>query len=93
MKMPMILDCNMNECAYNINEACHAMAITVGGAAPTCDTFVRKSHKGGVLDTTGSVGACKEDKCKFNDSLECTASGIHVSIHADHAECDTFSSM
>jgi hypothetical protein len=30
--------------------------------------------------------------CKFNDSLECVAEGIHVGRHADHPECDTFAS-
>jgi hypothetical protein len=91
MKMPMIIDCKMTECAYNTNKKCHAMAITVGGPAPLCDTFIKRGQKGGVQEMNGSVGACKVETCSFNNSLECTAEGIHVGVHADHAECDTFS--
>lgn len=90
MKMPMILDCNMMDCAYNNGNACHAMAITIGDSSPVCDTYLERSQKGGVMDMVGSVGACKVDRCKFNKMLECTADGVHVGIHADHAECDTF---
>jgi hypothetical protein len=89
MKMPKILDCTMSECSYNKDDQCHA--ITVGAASPLCDTFAAFAKKGGALDMTGSVGACKVDRCKFNDSLECAADGIHVGRHVDHPECDTFS--
>jgi hypothetical protein len=90
MKMPRIIDCSMTDCAYNTDKMCHALAITVGAAAPLCDTFLKIGQKGGVKDATGSVGACKVANCKFNDSLSCVAEGIHVGRHADHPECDTF---
>ena len=90
MKMPTIFDCNMKECAYNAEKNCHAMAITIGSASQICDTFMKRAQKGGVMDMVGSVGACKVEGCKFNDSLECMAEGIHIGMHADHAECDTF---
>jgi hypothetical protein len=51
---------------------------------------MKRDRKGGMKEVTGSVGACKIDNCAFNESLECTADGIHVGIHADHAECETF---
>ena len=66
------------------------MAITVGGAHPICDTFLNVPQKGGVSDMIGGVGACKEDECKFNQLLECTAAGIKVGMHSDHADCKTF---
>ncbi len=67
------------------------MAITVGSAGhPMCDTFIKASQKGGVMDMKGGVGACREADCKFNQALECSASGIHVGLHADHADCSTF---
>jgi hypothetical protein len=66
------------------------MAITVGDISPICDTFMKGERKGGVMDMSGSVGACKTEKCKFNESLECSALDIHVSRHTDHAECNTF---
>jgi uncharacterized protein DUF1540 len=93
ISMPKILDCMVMDCSYNKNKECHAMAITVGsGGHPMCDTFVKLSQKGGVMDMMGGVGACREAGCKFNQALECSASGIHVGRHADHADCSTFTS-
>jgi hypothetical protein len=91
MEMPKVLDCLMLDCAYNMTRQCHAMAITVGGGmCPLCDTVIKAEKKGGVADMTGSVGACKVEDCKFNESLECSAGGIHVALHEQHAECGTF---
>jgi hypothetical protein len=91
MKMPNVLDCNVQECSYNTNKACHAMAITVGDSnCAMCDTYFKSSQKGGASDITGAVGACKENDCKFNNSLECQAPGIHVSGHMGHADCSTY---
>ncbi|MBI4495555.1 MAG: DUF1540 domain-containing protein [Deltaproteobacteria bacterium] len=90
-QMPKVLECEVQECSYNKNKVCHAMAITVGGLKhPMCDTFLKSAQKGGVPDMTGGVGACKEDDCKFNRSLECNAPGIHVGTHMDHGDCKTF---
>jgi hypothetical protein len=36
------------------------------------------------------VGACKESDCFFNKSLECSAPGIDVGLHENHADCITF---
>ncbi len=93
MTMPKILDCDMTNCSYNSNNECHAMAITVGGSSPICDTCLQASKKGGAMDMIGSVGACKVEICQFNQSLECSAQGIHVGHHTDHAECNTFESI
>ncbi len=94
MKMPMIISCNMMNCAYNKDETCHAMAITIGASSPVCDTFIERAEKAGAMDMVGSVGACKVANCKFNESLECMAEdGIRMGMHTDHAECDTFMSM
>ncbi len=91
MQMSIIKSCNVADCSYNKpGNECHAMAITVGGPRPYCDTFFRSANKGGV-DQTGAVGACKVDNCKYNKNLECSAEGIDVGSHEDHAECDTFS--
>ncbi len=49
MKMPQVTECEMSECAYNKDNACHAMAITIGdGAHPRCDTFFRSAGRGGA---------------------------------------------
>jgi Domain of Unknown Function (DUF1540) len=91
MDMPKIMDCTMEDCAYNRNEECHAMAITVGDHTPICDTYICGTHKSGVKKR-GCVGACKVEECKFNDELECCSSGIHVGIHSNQPECLTFDS-
>lgn len=91
MEMPKVLECLMDECAYNKEKKCHAMAITVGGGmCPLCDTFMKTVKKGGVADMIGTVGACKVENCQLNTSLECNAGGIRVVLHNQHAECATF---
>ena len=91
VEMPKVIECLMDECAYNADKECHARAITVGGGAcPMCDTAMKSVKKGGVIDMIGSVGACKVENCRFNDSLECSAVGISVMLHDQHAECGTF---
>lgn len=89
-KMPKIIDCQAINCVYNINKKCHTPAITVGDDEPCCDTFYTSRNKGGFTDVNGGVGACKVTECEYNDSFECSASGIHVAIKKDHADCVTF---
>ncbi len=92
VQTPKVIDCSVRDCSYNQNKACHAVAITVGDSnCAMCDTYYHSSQKGGAMEITGSVGACKEDDCKFNNSLECSAPGIHVANHMGHADCSTFS--
>ena len=92
MNMPKITACDVKNCSYNQNQQCHALAITVGGpeVCACCDTFLKTSKKGGVADMTGSVGACKVDKCSYNNSFECAAPAIKVGLHQGHADCATF---
>lgn len=92
-EMAKILGCDVMDCSYNKHNACHTMAITVGGAAdacPMCDTYVHSSLKGGILDMQGGVGACKVEGCTFNDALECSAGSIKVGKHNGHPDCKTF---
>jgi len=91
--MPSITTCEVRDCAYNSGINCHALAINVGGpadACPKCDTFFQAHSKGGNKNLIGSVGACKINKCKFNEFFECVASEVHVTVHEDHADCATF---
>jgi hypothetical protein len=92
MEMPTVQKCTVSECSYNTDMGCHALAITVGeGVDPQCDTFYKTDHKGGAMDTTGRVGACKDEACRFNKDLECAApSGINVAIYEGRADCETF---
>lgn len=86
-----IKECTISSCSYNNESMCHAMAITVGGPEPNCDTFADLRTKGGV-EETGEVGACKVMGCGYNSMLECMAPGIKVGMHESHADCLTFKS-
>ncbi len=92
MDMPKVERCRVTECCYNYDEICRALAITVGGAEghPACDTFCDYRTKGGDQSAIAGVGACKVSGCEYNQSLECTASGITVGPGADEADCLTF---
>ena len=90
-KMPEVTECLMENCAYNDEKQCRAIAITVGGGdCPLCDTAFASDKKGGVLTNTGAVGACKVADCMFNDMFQCTASGVRITMHEQHAECGTY---
>lgn len=93
MSMPKILSCSVQECAYNNNNQCHTLAITVGSGHPSCDTFFKAQTKGGSEDMIGGVGACREQDCRFNKALECSAQGISVAPHSGHGDCRTFKAL
>ena len=39
MEMPKVSRCNIAECAFNMDDQCDTMGITIGGAVhPRCDT-------------------------------------------------------
>lgn len=91
MDMSKISKCSVNMCAYNKDQQCHALAITVGDKDnPRCDTFLQSGSKGGDMGTSGKVGACKVSVCKFNESLECSAGQIEVGTKQSMAYCLTF---
>ncbi len=91
-EMSQILECDARDCLYNSDGECRTFAITIGTTEPCCDTFMSAQVKGGVPGTTGGVGACHIDSCLYNERFECTAQGIHVSMHGKHADCDTYQS-
>ena len=88
--LPNVLYCSVTACAYNDHEKCRAGSITIDGPEPLCDTFFTSQFKGGQIDGKASVGACKNATCLHNQSYECTAHGIEVSLHFQKPECDTF---
>lgn len=95
-RMSIVKGCTARDCAYNANDSCHALAITVGeGADPICDTFLFSRLHGGMDGVSTGVGACKVSQCRHNAALECMAGAIRVgleSIHPEkqHADCMTF---
>lgn len=94
LDMPNVAACDVVDCAYNTDKACHARAITVGDSVdPCCDTFMKSArHVSGVSAMAG-VGACKVSGCIHNSDFECGAPNIHVGyVSADHVDCMTYSS-
>ncbi|MCF6522703.1 DUF1540 domain-containing protein [Streptomyces sp. JJ36] len=91
MDMPIVNQCTVTECVYNREEACHALAITVGDVQhPRCDTYFSAGTKGGDPSTTGRVGACKVSACRHNAQFECRAPGITVGYQQTEVDCLTF---
>jgi len=90
MEMAKIIDCNAKDCVYNKDKKCHTPAINIGDDIPCCDTFMAGSTKAGFNDVSGAIGSCKVDSCSFNRSLECAASGIHMSVVGNQVDCQTY---
>ncbi|HEY0720690.1 MAG TPA: DUF1540 domain-containing protein [Gammaproteobacteria bacterium] len=89
--MPLIRHCDVSECIYNRQSACHAKAITIGDAAtPACDTFL--SASGHVKNATiqAGVGACKVSGCNYNADFECSAQSISVGHSGGNSLCMTY---
>ena len=92
MKPAKIQSCDAKECAYNIENKCHALAITVGGDADhLCDTFCPASQKGGDSHAVGMVGACKVTNCTHNKNFECAASQIFIGHWGRSVDCLSYS--
>lgn len=92
-KMPSVTACTIGDCAYNIGNACHALAITIGeGKHPLCDTFFNSLMRGGANETAG-VGACKVTACRHNREFECSAPDIRVGGANYHGSCLTFAGL
>lgn len=78
--------CAATACAFNDNQGCTAVAITVGGAAGSA-SFSELDVRAGLSDGQGQVGACHRVDCVHNSNLLCSAGGIEV---ADTAACTTY---
>lgn len=91
IEMPIVSACAATECAYNLNKACHARAITVGdGVHPGCDTYIKASRQAADSGHAAGIGACKTASCKFNEGLECMADSVSVGYVQNKVNCITF---
>lgn len=91
IEMPIVSECAVRECAYNVNEGCHARAITIGdGVHPGCDTYLGASAHTRNSKQTAGVGACKVGGCRHNDDYECGCDSIHVGYEKHMACCMSF---
>lgn len=92
MRMPKVRECSVSECAYNKDQKCHAIAITVGDSVhPECDTFCPSSIKGGDMGCLAGVGACKVSVCMHNSNLECQAQDVCIGKRGNEIDCLTYS--
>lgn len=91
MKMVKVKQCDVSDCAYNSDNMCHAIAVTIGDSDnPMCDTFCPSQTKGGEKTIIAGVGACKVSSCQHNESLECHAPSISVGRQSQEVDCLTF---
>jgi hypothetical protein len=90
--MPIVSQCVVSECAYNLEKKCHARAITVGdGVHPGCDTYLYNHAHTREKARIAGVGACKVSECRYNDDFECSAKEISVGYADGAINCLTFS--
>ena len=92
MKMAKVKECDAIACSYNVDNLCHAIAITVGDESrPLCDTICQFPIKGGSEKIVAGVRACKVDRCIHNRSLRCTCSEIKLGYKGTQLHCLGFS--
>lgn len=94
MDIPMVDNCTISDCAYNVKDKCHAKAITIGdGVHPGCDTsFLMPPKHAKDTNIIAGVGACKVTGCTFNSDFECSANSIEVGMNGDDINCLTYQS-
>lgn len=89
--MPMVSKCEATQCAYNLENGCHAKGITIGdGSNPGCDTFFQNKEHARENKRVAGVGACKVSSCKFNSDFECAAESIDVGYNKNKINCLTY---
>lgn len=91
MEMMKVESCDASSCAYNKDNQCHALAITVKTSSPaSCSTFFEGGIKGSSNGSKAGIGACTESHCEHNKGLECTfAEGIAIALSSGNAVCTT----
>lgn len=88
LDMPLVSQCQVTACAYNVRNACHARAITIGdGVHPGCDTFFSNQTHTREKQRIAGVGACKVSGCRYNEDYECSASDIQVGYQDGNINC------
>jgi hypothetical protein len=90
IKLPKITFCEMEECAYNNDKRCRAIAVSIGGPEPECITIEKKSKEGGIDTINGGVGACKTRDCMFNKGLICIAKNIEIVKRGSRGYCTSY---
>ena len=92
LEMPLVSKCSAAGCGYNLNQSCHAKAITIGDIInPECDTFFKSKVHSKDIKRIAGVGACKVQGCKNNIDFECTANAVDVGMVNESIKCLTYS--
>ncbi len=90
VEMPEVMQCEADQCSYNVGRMCHARGITVGDMQQhLCDTMWKTKQHTQRREGAG-VGACRSANCIHNEDLECQADGINVTLSGGIAHCGTF---
>lgn len=91
IEVPAVTQCEVEECSYNVQQKCHAKAITIGdGDSPHCDTLFCGAPAVNGTSIQAGVGACKVSSCSYNEDLECSAESIRVGLLDDSVNCLTY---
>lgn len=91
-EMTLVSSCDAVRCSYNLNNKCHAKAITIGdGVNPECDTFLSSFEHTHEVNQMAGVGACKVSDCVHNNEFECAADNVSIGIVDGEVKCLTFS--
>lgn len=91
LEMPQVKKCDVDSCAYNSNQLCHAKAITIGDdSVPNCDTYVSGHSQTSMIKIVAGVGACKVVGCKFNKDYECTGDAVEIGRVGSSIRCLTY---
>lgn len=91
MNMPKVLTCMASECCYNVQNVCHALAISVGDAAlPRCNSYCQGACKGGDSGAIAGVGGCRLAHCLHNRNLLCHAPAINLARSGKEITCQLF---
>ena len=91
IEMPLISQCTVESCSYNVNHGCHAKAITIGDLDnPGCDTYFNGHEHCTEKTRTAGVGACKVSACQHNSDFECSAATIKVGFSNENIQCLTY---
>ena len=83
-----VMTCLAEDCTYNCREECCAPAIEVGDDHPRCDTYTTGEVT--IAEMSSKVQDCKVSDCHFNNEMACSAAGVTLTTHSDHADCITY---
>jgi len=85
---PVVMTCLAEACTYNTADECHAPAVEFGDSHPKCDMFTTGVVS--IAEFPATVQDCLVAECHFNSDLLCSAPGVTVAAHSDHADCMTY---